>query len=673
MHDGRGHAPLTRVPVAKSLPLRATAKLYTERLGRDLYAPAQALAQLVANSLDAGAQRIRIVLDETQLGAVERLTVEDDGQGISPERFERHFLDVGVHYEEQTGEARSTRVMGSKGIGRLASFRLGYRSVWSSVSDAHGERVRLTWAMTIDNPSPHEFERTDDAPPGIGTRIEIYVYPTDPQLHRFLNEQLILRELFNTFASRLLQDDKKREISVNGHVLDLKSFVDEESMENLPADIETDRPAATLRHLVVTNQVKMDHSAVIFVAGDGWTYETLPLAGQSLPSRRYVGILESDYVTAHSRTAKNELVEDGRIEALKSLASDRATEFIQHRRAERQQTFIEQARKEPSYPFKAPPRTAVERVEQGIYDQVLTLMNEVADVAGAQPAMRQMLMRLAKAVLHADEDLATVIGEVLGLSEPQVQEFADLLRRTDLPSIIRVAGLVVDRLEFLKVLDDVLYGRPDIKVTERRHLQKMLERNPWVFGDEWQLTTADKSVGTIVETVSQRLVLRPDEDPDARADVSPALRLIPDFYLVQNRHERGVVDHLVVEIKAPGVRITDAHVQKLERYAEALVEQPVFGQEHHRFTFVLTSSDVVERVEKMRLEQTNQRYGYISSPGLRHPTTLWAFRWSKILDDRRADLEYLQRQIELREDPEATLYLRSKFPELFGADETGTP
>src|SRR5262249_10553117 len=152
----------------------------------------------------------------------------------------------------------------------------------------------------------------------------------------------------------------------------------------------------------------------------------------------------------------------------------------------------------------------------------------------------------------------------------------------ELASIIRVATLVVDRMQLLKVLDDILYGHPDFKVSERRHLQKILEKNTWIFGERWNLTTADQSLATLVRTVRGELGLGPDEDPDARIEVRPELRLIPDFYLVQHRRDQGVVDHLLVEIKAPHVRITDAHVQQLEKYADALVSQPVYGHGHHR-------------------------------------------------------------------------------------------
>jgi hypothetical protein len=649
--------------------LRATPQLYTERLSRDLYSPAQALAQLVANSLDAGAQHIGISLQSNELESVHRLVVEDDGCGISRNRFERSFLDVGIHHDDPLALGQHIRVMGSKGIGRLAVFRLGYRSIWSAVAEESGNRTRLTWAMTTENPAPHDLDQVSDSSASTGTRIEIDVHlPTDKPLHRFLNEQMILRELFNLFASRLLQDGQAREISVNGHALKLDDFIEERSVEELPGDAEAGRPAGTLQHLVVTQQVRMDHPATMFVAGDGWTFETLQLPAPSLPARRYVGILESPYVTEHAGTAKDALIEDEGIAALKSFASSRAAEFIARRRDERRQTFIEQARKESGYPFGRPPGTVVEKVEQGLYDEVLTLINEVADLAGAQPPLRQLLMRLVWRVLRGDDDLAGVISEVLGLDQPQVQELAELLRRTDLPSIIRVATLIVDRLDFLRVLDDVLYGYTGFKITERRHLQKMLEQNTWIFGEQWHLTTADQSVASLVEKVRQQLGLKADDDPDASIDVSQALRLIPDFYLVQNRRDGGIVHHLVVEIKAPGVRITDGHIQQLEKYADAIVEQPVFGDGHHRFTFILVSSDIVGRVERMRVSQAHLPYGYISEPSLRHPTTLWAFRWSKILDDRRANLEYLQKQVELREDPEATAYLRSKFPELFAAD-----
>lgn len=55
--------------------------------------PIQALSELVWNGLDADATRVSVTFEENDLGALDRVTVRDNGNGLSyadaPERFRR--------------------------------------------------------------------------------------------------------------------------------------------------------------------------------------------------------------------------------------------------------------------------------------------------------------------------------------------------------------------------------------------------------------------------------------------------------------------------------------------------------------------------------------------------------------------------------------------------------
>ncbi|MBN9493986.1 hypothetical protein J0H33_11660, partial [bacterium] len=118
--------------------------------------------------------------------------------------------------------------------------------------------------------------------------------------------------------------------------------------------------------------------------------------------------------------------------------------------------------------------------------------------------------------------------------------------------------------------------------------------------------------------------------------------------------------HLVVEIKRPSVKVTNRHIdQQLARYASQIVENPVYGQRagSHRFTFYMVSGEVSEAVRTLRY-QKDEEPGLIGRPPLVHPTELWALRWSDLIDRRREELAFLERQVELSGDPQDLDYLR---------------
>ncbi|QOD92074.1 ATP-binding protein [Lysobacter sp. CW239] len=97
-------------------------------LGMKLYASAPSvLTELVANSWDAESSLVEVDID----AAASKLTVTDDGHGMDRNALQNRFLSVGYSRREFTGSAMSDnnqrRVMGRKGIGKLAMFSIAQK------------------------------------------------------------------------------------------------------------------------------------------------------------------------------------------------------------------------------------------------------------------------------------------------------------------------------------------------------------------------------------------------------------------------------------------------------------------------------------------------------------------------------------------------------------------
>lgn len=94
-------------------------------LGMKLYATAPSvLTELVANSWDAESKNVDVSIDS----ANSKLIVLDDGHGMDRSALQNRFLSVGYSRREFTGSPMSDnnkrRVMGRKGIGKLAMFSI---------------------------------------------------------------------------------------------------------------------------------------------------------------------------------------------------------------------------------------------------------------------------------------------------------------------------------------------------------------------------------------------------------------------------------------------------------------------------------------------------------------------------------------------------------------------
>ncbi len=472
--------------MAKGFQFEMRPRLLTKHLGADLYkTPASALAQLVDNSLDAGCTNVEVsaVLDD--MGTALQATIVDNGSGISPDRLHHAFAAVGEHYIEPAPRD----AIGTKGIGRFAVFRLAYRVAWDTVADAPDGRVRQRWEMLTEQPTPSHIEkiRADGEP--TGTRIGLFLHQGDPSIQTlFRSTPTMKRELFVAFAAYLARYETSVRIVVNGEPIALQDYVMERSLEHI-AESE-DVPAAELHHFLMEGRVQLEFPNTLLFATSGATVKIQKLETDPLQGRKYLGLVDSPYLADLTSTGKSDFATwDDRFNALASEAASRALKYVDTKRGDRAKTFIEQARAESFYPYRGPADTPLQRYSQSLYDSMLIALEESTKISGLPPAQKRLVFALTHRLLKGEDDLASVLTDVLGLEGEEISKFADVLRSTTLRSMVATASLVVDRLAFLRDLDTILYGAPAKHVRERSQLHKILEGHSWVFGESYNLMT----------------------------------------------------------------------------------------------------------------------------------------------------------------------------------------
>ena len=101
-----------------------------EHLGIKMYSRLpNALAELIANSYDANAENVKILLNDTDQNNKE-IVIEDDGDGMSFDSINKEFLVIGRkrRNEDKGRKNRKGRIItGKKGLGKLALFGIGKR------------------------------------------------------------------------------------------------------------------------------------------------------------------------------------------------------------------------------------------------------------------------------------------------------------------------------------------------------------------------------------------------------------------------------------------------------------------------------------------------------------------------------------------------------------------
>lgn len=118
--DSRGECPKLQMKISMNV---------LEHLGLKMYTSLPAvIAEYVANCWDAGATLVEITIPKGRVTKKYAITIKDNGEGMTAEEVNRKFLVVGRsrRVEEGTDEiivkGKKRRVMGSKGLGKLAGF-----------------------------------------------------------------------------------------------------------------------------------------------------------------------------------------------------------------------------------------------------------------------------------------------------------------------------------------------------------------------------------------------------------------------------------------------------------------------------------------------------------------------------------------------------------------------
>ena len=99
-----------------------------ELFSEGLYtSPNKAIEELVANSFDAGAQRVHVLLSSNLHDQDATIAVFDDGEGMDQEGLKRHWL-IGISNKRRLSALpRDRQQIGKFGIGKLATYVLANR------------------------------------------------------------------------------------------------------------------------------------------------------------------------------------------------------------------------------------------------------------------------------------------------------------------------------------------------------------------------------------------------------------------------------------------------------------------------------------------------------------------------------------------------------------------
>jgi len=197
------------------------------------------------------------------------------------------------------------------------------------------------------------------------------------------------------------------------------------------------------------------------------------------------------------------------------------------------------------------------------------------------------------------ENVLTVIDEIIQLTTEQRAQFADILKKTKLENIIDTIAFIENRYRIIEVLKQIIYDL-DKFANERNHIQKIIEQNYWLFGEQYHLVSADKTMHRALEQYNYLLYGAKDATEPLSKEAEADRRI--DIFLcgarkVENSFGNFIEENIVVELKAPRVPLSKDVLRQVEDYMDFIRSNPQFNSQQRRWKFIAVCKEIDDKVK----------------------------------------------------------------------------
>ena len=578
-------------------------RLTIDKLGIKMYDRVSAvLAELIANAYDADSENVKIELPFGQYLARRmkgkivdqgfEIVIDDDGYGMTAQEVNDYYLNVGYNRRVTRSDRtpkHNRRVMGRKGIGKLAPFGICHKV---EVITAGGPKTDLGYevsnlildldeilAETTDqhgnvlpyHPTPGPRDGTYDSSTGttlILKRFDRRRVPTGEELDRQLSARFGLSQ--SNWRVRL-EDSTGGDAPINLGTLKV------DTMPGTRIEVE-DRPVkAEGRFLPVSGWVAYAKNP----------YKDEVMAGVRLYARGKIVAQTRDfdiktgftgefkmrsYLTGeihaewldddedYVRTDRQDIIwnsdlgtplrEWGR-DLLKELAAK--AEVSTKQRA--WDLFLERSqldqRLKSAHPNDRTIRDSVLRAAK-------SLVTRADRDAFKSPSYIKRMVRLAYAIGPHDT-LLTTLDKVASLTGDTTDMILDLFEKARLVEIYSLGQVAQERVEAIAQLRSLVSNRSTVE----SQLQKLIETAPWLLYPDWTPLSFNQSLASTRTNFHSWYKANYGKEVSTSAINNP--RRQPDFVMLN--HERRIE---VIEIKRPQHTLTDKEFDRAFRYLTAM-------------------------------------------------------------------------------------------------------
>lgn len=616
--------------------------------------PIPAISELVWNALDADATRVDVEVDEDELG-MRSVSVRDNGHGIPHNDVADLFGKLGGSWKRHGTRSKSkNRILhGKEGKGRFRALGIGGLVEWTVRWLDDGQVKQYRVSILREDPTDVIISTPEPVSSALGTGVDVTVHNLD-RTYRSLQTANALSSISEVFAL-YLTDYREVSVFVDGERVDPESSIKNRTSLELPSVEWEGEKFHSCVELIEWQS--SDERWLFLCSEDGVPFvRTTPRF--HAPGHHFSLYVKSRLITRMQNEGVLELSD--MVPALTALvegAAEKAKLYFKQKDATQARSEIDEWKVQKVYPYKSEPRGKVEEAERKVFDIVaLNVKRHLSDFSESSHKTKAFQLSMIKqAIEKGPDELQTILNEVLGLPPAKQKELAKLLEESSLSNVISASKLVSDRLKFIKGLEILLFD-PEYKkrVKERSQLHRVLaDDNTWLFGEEFSLTVDDRSLTEVLRK-HQKVIGRETviDSPVKRIDNRKGIvDLMLSKSVPQSRSEN--LEHLVIELKRPNVKLGMSEISQIKSYAYAIAEDERFEAVNTRWNFWVVSN-AFSKDGRREARQGGRPPGqvYKSEDG---SIEVWCKTWAEILQEASSRMKFVENKLKANIDRESSL------------------
>lgn len=671
---------------------RITKKLTTNaRILRDVLthysSTFNAFKELINNSLQAGAKQIVIDIlpsecdeDSIQYHRIEKIMISDDGCGVSLSDFDKAIMQIATDKKD-----------GGRGVGRFGALQLG--KVMTINTNAYDEQLKqfTSSSITFDADAirnidleNQEFDfianiSNERVQPGYSVVIsnlyenEEGKCKTKNKLYDSFDIDTFKQLLFESYPFEIFEN--KVSFVINGNALRRDEFFLEEPRLKVEdyIDVEGNEHKINL-HFYKINLRRKNVSIFLQIQNAGIL---VPVAKYSYLSPWYSPELGAWYIYVDSDLLTEDLYANF---SLASLGHKEARNFSKALRLAIDEffkegnpkfvSFVEKLSGDNIYPYYGVSDGNAD-LSKNLFDHAAYILEEDQKLEENQSDARKIIYPLLKKVID-DGNTKFLVENVIDLPDESKERFRELLDITNLDQIVNFSSSVAKKIEFLDFLFEITYGDISKWLKERSQLHKIVEKELWLFGEEYGASTVlwsdTKLANNLDELHRDYMDYEPSEsDENLIAEYKEKYGDITDLFFYNERKlGNGRREVMIVELKAPYCKISQKEINQVEKYAYKIEEMDVYPKINTVYKILLISSEASGIGKSMMIsgrKDLNDPFLYRKMDRDGEDIKIYLMTWRELIDIDRQKLSYMSETLKVKEQ-NANEVFQKNYPDL---------